>query len=149
PLPEGPARTPLRPARTPLDLSDCDGDHEMGILNLRELTVPSSVAARAAARRSSLVPLSTSWRGGQGVRLTRRARRAYARRESAPSRTLSPTPDRRHHRTFGPVQQWEGACPLRPGCPSGSTMCSARRSRPSSWTGLTQWTLRTEPICVN
>ena len=28
----------------------------MGILNLREPTVPSSVAAQAAARRSSLVP---------------------------------------------------------------------------------------------
>src|SRR3989441_3893156 len=37
--------------------------------------------------------------------LPRPPSRAYARRESAPSRTLSLTPDRRHCRTFGTVQR--------------------------------------------
>src|SRR5437879_5602768 len=36
------------------------------------------------------------------------------------------------------AQQGEGACPSRPGCPSGSTTCSARRLRTNSWTGSTR-----------
>ena len=49
---------------------------------------------------------------GSGEPLTQAWSRGYARRESAPSRNLSPTPDRRHRRTFGPVKTLGGRVPV-------------------------------------
>src|SRR5205809_3887214 len=81
---------------TPAEVSPPTGEVRNDTLRGRLVTLPEGAGSRERGAGSS------GGLSGWGKPLTRRAGRAYARRESAPSRTLSPTPDRRRYRRFGP-----------------------------------------------